>query len=334
MRHCRSALSIGRRHWLVAAAGFTLTAGAQAQRTGKPVRVGWLGWTGAVGTSASAHALAAFRSGLAERGWAEGRDLELVQREGDRPRSAALASELLALDIQVLVAQGPMAFGAKTVTGAKPLVFSINGDPVEAGLVISLARPGGHLTGVTALSADLAAKRLELLKEAMRKGTRVAVVANEVHPGVAIEREATQAAALRLGLSVTWYPLKAPTDFGSVFAAITRDGTDAILAIPDNLINREARPMADFAAALKVPSISGWSEFAEAGNLLSYGPNANAYYRQMAAITDRILRGAQPADLAVEQARQIELVVNVKAARAIGLGLAPSLLLRADRQIV
>jgi putative ABC transport system substrate-binding protein len=307
---------------------------AQAQRSSKGMRVGWLGWTGAVGTSASPLALAAFRGGLADRGWTEGRDLEVVVRDGDRPRSGDLASELLKLDINVLVAQGPMAFGAKTVTGSKPLVFSINGDPVEAGLVASLSRPGGNLTGVTALSAELAGKRLELLKEAMRKGARVAVVANELHPGVALEREATHAAARRLGLTVVWYPLKAANDLAAAFEAIARDGAEALLAIPDNLVNREARPIADFALARRLPSISGWSEFVEAGNLMSYGPNPGGYYRQMAFITDRILRGALAADMAVEQPRDIEFVVSVKAARAIGLTLPPGLLLRADRQIV
>jgi putative ABC transport system substrate-binding protein len=315
-------------------AGVALMPCVHAQRGSKGMRVGWLGWTGAVGTSASAPALAAFRGGLADRGWTEGRDLELVVRDGDRPRSAELASELLRLDISLLVAQGPMAFGAKTVTGTKPLVFSINGDPVEAGLVASLSRPGGNATGVTALSAELAGKRLELLKEAMRKGMRVAVVANEVHPGVALEREAAHAAARHLGLTVAWYPLKASSDLDAAFAAIARNGADALLAIPDNLINREARPIADFAAAHRLPSISGWSEFVEAGNLMSYGPNPGGYYRQMAFITDRILRGAQPADLAVEQPRDIEFVVNVKVARAIGLALPPGLLLRADRQIL
>jgi putative ABC transport system substrate-binding protein len=307
---------------------------AKAQSSGKGMRVGWLGWTGAVGTSASPLALAAFRGGLADRGWTEGRDLEVVVRDGDRPRSGDLASELLKMDINVLVAQGPMAFGAKTVTGSKPLVFSINGDPVEAGLVASLSRPGGNLTGVTALSAELAGKRLELLKEAMRKGARVAVVANELHPGVALEREATHAAARRLGLTLVWYPLKAANDLAAAFEAIARDGADALLAIPDNLVNREARPIADFALARRLPSISGWSEFVEAGNLMSYGPNPGGYYRQMAFITDRILRGAPAADMAVEQPRDIEFVVSVKAARAIGLTLPPGLLLRADRQIV
>jgi putative ABC transport system substrate-binding protein len=333
MNHRSTSSSTRRRALLAGMAGVALMPGAQAQRGGPGVRVGWLGWTGAVGTSASALALAAFRVGLADRGWTEGKDLEVLVRDGDRPRSAELASELLALDIKVLVAQGPMAFGAKTVTGAKPLVFSINGDPVEAGLVASLSHPGGNLTGVTALSAELAGKRLELLKEALRKGVRVAVLANAVHPGVALEREATHAAARRLGLTVAWYPLQAPTDLNAALVAIARDGADALLAIPDNLINREARPIADFATAHRLPSISGWSEFAEAGNLMSYGPNPGGYYRQMALITDRILRGARPADLAVEQPRELEFVVNAKAARAIGLALPPGLLLRANRQI-
>lgn len=332
MRNDHLAPSRLRRAAIAATVVAALPLGARAQRS-RPARVGWLGWTGAAGTSASALVLAAFRGGLADRGWSEGKNLELLVRDGDGPRSAELASELLKLDVDLLVAQGPMVFGAKTVSGSKPLVFSINGDPVLAGLVASLSRPGGALTGVTALSGELAGKRLELLKESMRKGSRVAVIANAIHPGVETERDATQAAARSLGVAMTWYPLKSAADLEAAFVAIARDGTDALLAIPDNLINRQARPIAEFATARRLPSISGWSEFVEAGNLLSYGPSVGAYYRQMAAMADRLLRGARAADLAVEQPREVEFVVNTKVARAIGLDLPAALLLRADRQI-
>lgn len=326
------ALPLRRREWVVSLALVASPWPARAARN-RPARVAWLGWVGASGVQASALALEAFRGELTARGWTEGRELQLVSRSGDQSRSAALATELMQHDPELMVAQGPMVFGARSVVGARPLLFNINGDPVEAGLVSSLARPGGSMTGVSALSADLAGKRLELLKEAMGKGTRVALLANSRHPGVKVEREATQAAASRLGMTVSWYPLMAATDLEPALAAIAQQGTDALLAIPDNLINQLARPVANFAAARKLPTMSGWSEFVEAGNLMSYGPNYEGFYRQLATLGDRILRGASPADTAVELPRDIELVVNTRHARTIGLTLPDGLLLRADRRI-
>ncbi|HPU53225.1 MAG TPA: ABC transporter substrate-binding protein, partial [Burkholderiaceae bacterium] len=209
----------------------------------------------------------------------------------------------------------------------------INGDPVEAGLVSSLSRPGGTMTGVSALSQELAGKRVELLCEAIRGGRRLAVIANETHPGVGVERDATHAAARRLGASIAWHPLKRVEDLDGAFAAISRDGPDGLIAIPDNLINRLARRIADFSAVQRLPAISGWSEFVEAGNLMSYGPDPRGYFRQMAGIADRLLRGAHPAELAVEQPRDVEFVVNTRTAKAIGIVLSPALQLRVNRRI-
>ncbi len=324
--------SLRRRPLLASLAATTLPWPVLAARN-RPAVVAWLGWVGASGLQASELALEAFRGGLQARGWVEGRDLQLVSRSGDQSRSAALAAELMQHEPELVVAQGPMVFGARSVVGSKPLLFSINGDPVEAKLVASLARPGGTITGVSALSADLAGKRLELLKEAMGKGGRVALLANSVHPGVKVERDASQAAADRLGLTVAWYPLKAAADLDATLAAIAAKGTDALLAIPDNLINRLARPIADFATARRLPTLSGWSEFVEPGNLMSYGPNYAGFFRQLGTLTDRVLRGASPADVAVELPREIELVINTRTARAIGLELPSGLLLRADRRV-
>jgi len=322
---------LSRRALLVAAVAPLTVRQARAGRT--RVRVGWLGWAGVRGATAPTLALTAFRSGLAERGWVEGENLELLVRDGDRSRSAELAVELIQLGVDVLVAQGPMVFGARTVSGSKPLVFNIMGDPVEAGLVASLSRPGGSLTGVTALSEELAGKRMELLGEAMRRRTRVAVIANDKHPGFNTERRAALAAAQRLGLTLNWYPLRAPTDLDSALAAMARDGADGLLAIPDNLIFSQARSLAEFVTARRWPSISGSSEFVEAGNLMSYGPSPRGYYRQMAAIADRLLRGARAADVAVEQAWALEFVINLRAARAMGLELPAELQIRADRRV-
>lgn len=322
-----------RRAVVTAGAALLCPPALRAQRPARPMRVAWLGWIGAQGVQASAQALASFRSGLTDRGWAEGRDLELFMRDGDGPRAGELTAELMKHDPDVVVTVGPMVFGAKPVAGGKPMVFCINGDPVSAKLVASLPRPGGTLTGVTALSTELSAKRLELLKEALRSGTRVAVLANEVHPGVEVERDAIHAAAGRLGLKIAWHGIKAPADLDGALAAVVREGTDGILAVPDNLVNRLAQPIALFAQARRLPTISGWDEFAEAGNTMSYGPHRHGYFRQMAFLTDRLLRGARAAELAVEQPRELEFVVNLRAARAMKLELPSQLLLRADRQL-
>ncbi|MEN9631570.1 MAG: hypothetical protein RJA10_4798 [Pseudomonadota bacterium] len=326
------AYALSRRPVLAALAAAAVGLRPAAARS-KPVVVGWLGWVGSSGVQASALALEAFRGELQSRGWAEGRDLTLHALSGDQTRSAALATELMKQEPDLVVAQGPMVFGARNAVGQRPLLFNINGDPVEAGLVASLARPGGTMTGISALSADLAAKRLELLKEAMGKGTRVALLANSAHPGVKVEHEANLAAAPRLGLNVSWHPIKSAAELDGALAAIAQQGTDALLAIPDNLINRLAQPIAEFAAARKLPTMSGWSEFVDGGNLLSYGPNYAAFFRQMGAMANRLLRGARAADTAVELPREIELVVNTRVARAFGLELPASLLLRADRRL-
>lgn len=332
MPNALRACALSRRPVLAALAAAAL-GGRPAAARNKPAVVGWLGWVGSSGLQASALALEAFRGELQARGWAEGRDLTLHASSGDQSRSAALATDLMKQEPDLVVAQGPMVFGARGVVGARPLLFNINGDPVTAGLVASLARPGGTATGISALSADLAAKRLELLKEAMGKGTRVALLANSAHPGVKIEHEANLAAAARLGLGVSWHPIKAAAELDGALAAIAQQGTDALLAIPDNLVNRLAKPIAEFTSARRLPTMSGWSEFVEAGNLLSYGPNFAGFFRQMGAMADRLLRGARAADIAVELPREIELVVNTRVARAIGLELPPSLLLRADRRL-
>lgn len=326
-------LPVKRRKLLALACGLVMVPFAsKAQRAEKLARVGWLGWTGGSAAASSA-SLEAFRSGLADRGWKEGKNLVIEIRSGDGSGARGLATELLRSDVDILVAQGPMVFGARGVAGAVPVVFNINGDPVEAQLVAGLSRPGGTVTGVTALSAELAGKRLELLKETDPRIIRVAAIANQSHPGVQTELRASQAAAQRLGLTLQWFPVYSEGDFVPTFDAIARDGADAIVAIPDNLINHQAKPIAQFAARRRLPSISGWGEFAEAGNLMSYGPNLDAYYRHVAGYVDKLLKGAHPADLPVEQPTVFELVVNLKAAKALGLRIPQSVLLRADRTI-
>lgn len=323
-----------RRRLLAAACGLAvLPLTSRAQRAERVARVGWLGWTGGAGVSPSPAPLEAFRSGLVDRGWQEGKNLVIEVRAGDGSQSRELTKELLRSEVDVIVAQGPMVFGGRAAAGTAPIVFSINGDPVEAKLVASLSRPGGNLTGVTALSEALAGKRLELLKEIVPRTVRVAAIANQAHPGVQTEFNASQLAAQKLGMTLQWYPVYSAGDFDKTFDAIARDGAGAVVAIPDNLINQQAKGIAGFSAKRRIPAVSGWAEFAEAGNLAAYGPNLRAYYRHVAVYVDKLLRGAVPADLPVEQPTEFELVLNLKAAGALDVSVPQSVLLRADRTI-
>ena len=303
---------------------------ARAQPAGRIARVGWLGWIGGVGSSPSTLPLETLRAGLRERGWIEGRNLVLEMRTGDSSRSRELTTQLVAAKVDVIVAQGPMIFGARTVSGSTPLVFTINGDPVEANLVGSLSHPGGSITGITALAPDLTGKRLALLKECVPSLERVAAIGNQSHPGVQTELREAQAAAQRLGLTVRFYPVRSVDDFGAALEAIAQDGAQAIVAFPDNLINHQARVLGDFAARQRIPVASGWKEFAQAGNLISYGPEVGDFYRRAAFQVDRLLKGARPADLPVEQPTAFELVINLKAARDAGITVPPLLAGRAD----
>ena len=327
-------IQLRRRAVLAAAGGFVVVGVATKSRAAAAsARVGWLGWTGASGAVPSPLTLEAFRSGLVDRGWHEGGNLVLTVRSGDGSQSRELATELIRSGVDVIVAQGPMVFGAKAVTSSVPLVFSINGDPVEAGLVASLSRPGSNVTGVTALSVELAGKRVELIKESFPDAARIAAIANQSHPGVQIERQASEAAARKLGLQLQWVAVRGRNDFEAAFAAIESHQAAAVIAVPDNLINDQAANIARFAETRRIPAISGWAEFAEAGNLMSYGPNVRAYYRRVAGYVDKILRGARPADLPVELPTEFELVVNLRAAGALGVTIPRSLLVRAHRTI-
>ena len=306
---------------------------AAAQPARRVARVGWLGWSGAALGRQATVPLEALRAGLQAHGWKEGVDLALIVRFGERAQARQLASELVAAKVDVIVAQGPMVFGARIPGDPTPLVFAINGDPVEAGLVTSLARPGADTTGITALNLALAGKRLELLIETRPGITRVAVLANAVHPGLQAELRETRNAAERLGLTLQYLPVSAAEDFPTAFDAIARDGTHAVLAFPDTLINAQARVIAGFAEQHRLPSISGWAEFAQAGNLMSYGPNLRAFFGHLAGPVHRLLQGAKPADLPVEQPTTFGVALNLKTARALGLTIPQSLLLRADEVI-
>jgi len=254
-------------------------------------------------------------------------------RIGDRDKAGEFADEFVRNKTDVIFVGGPMFAGVKAQAGATPIVFVMSGDPVETKWVATLARPGAIVTGFTSLALELEGKRLELLKEIAPRITRVAVLANALHPGYSSQLVAAQAAAKKLGLSLQIVPVRAPGDFDAAYEAMTREGAEAIHTFPDGLIHRQAKLIAEYAARRRIPSVGGWLLYVEAGNLLSYGPNEQEFYRRAAAYVDRILRGAKPADLPVELPTRFESMVNKTTAKALGLTLPTSILLRAEKVI-
>src|SRR5262249_7045889 len=214
-----------------------------------------------------------------------------------------------------------------------PVVIGFSGDPVDAGLVKSFARPGGNITGVSFLALDLAAKRVDVLKQAAPKITRLAVLSSPDHSGQASELRVTRDTAQHLGLAAEHYPVRNTGDFDPVFAAVSRDGCDALLALPDPVTMFHRQLIVYFALQRKLPTIFGWKTFTEAGGLLSYGPNQRDAYARMAYFVDKILKGAKPADLPIEQPTHLELIVTLKTAKALGLDIPLTLLATADEVI-
>jgi putative tryptophan/tyrosine transport system substrate-binding protein len=303
---------------------------AEAQKPAKVPRVGYL--IPAAGASAQYEA---FRQGLRDLGYVEGQNIAIEYRSGESSsRLADLATELSQLKVDVIVAQGAAANQAKMVAGASPIVFGMNGDPVEGGFVASLARPGGNMTGLTFLAFELVGKRLELLKEVVPKVSRVAVLANPAHPGEQRELRETQNTAQSLGATLQYLQVKASTDFDGAFEAVSKQHANALLVFPDAVTIAHRVRIAEFAAKSRLPSMFGWKEYVEAGGLMSYGPNIQDLYRQRIPIyVDKILKGTKPADLPVELPLRFELVVNLKTAKQIGLTIPPNVLARADKVI-
>jgi len=315
--------------WLaLALALFAAPLCAEAQPAGKVARLGVL-LLGAADPN-----LDAFRQGLRELGHIEGQNLVIEYRtaEGNAGRLADLAVELVRLKPDVIFALGgDVAPFAKHATRTVPIVMVNSADPVKGGLVASLARPGGNVTGVTALSADLAAKRIQFLKEAAPAISRVGVLWNPDHADD--ELHETQAAARTLGIQIQSLEVRGPADFEGAFQAAVRGRAEAVIVVSSRQMALNRARILEFAGSSKLPLVCGWGPWAQGGALFSYGPDLNALVRRAATYVDKILRGAKPADLPVEQPTKFELVINMKTANALGLTIPPSLLLRADRVI-
>jgi ABC-type uncharacterized transport system substrate-binding protein len=316
---------------LVLALGLALAPLAEAQPTGKVHRIGVLLYDGA-----PPGLLEAFREGLRELGYAEGKNIaiELRNAEGKNERLSALADELVRLKVEVILAVNtPSAHAAKKATKTIPIVMTRVADPVGSGLVPSLARPGGNVTGLSILPTGLAAKRIQLLREIVPGISRVVVLFNADNPGTKFAATEMEDASAQLGLQFLRLPARGPADFPGAFQAATRARAGALFVLDDTAFTHERRQILKLAANHSLPVVSIYKDFAEAGGLLAYGPNLPASYRRAAYYADRILKGAKPSELPVEEPTQFDLIVNLKTAKTLGLTIPQTILLQADQVI-
>ncbi len=300
---------------------------AEAQQTGKVYRIGWLAPASLPTT------LDAFRDGLRVFGYVEGNNLVIEQRyaNGKPERLASLVAELVGARADVIVTTGnPATAAAKATASSTPVVF-VAGDPVEAGFVASLAHPGGNMTGLNTLPAQLNAKRLELLREAFPKVSRVAILFEPRHLSTSVLQ--VEAAARSLGLRVTRLEVRGAYGFERAFEAAARNHVGALMPVSSALFHGERQRIVSLAALHRLPTIYEHRDFAEAGGLFSYGPDILVLNRRAAAYVDKIFKGAKPADLPVEQPTKFELVINLKTAKGLGLTIPQTILLQATQVI-
>jgi putative ABC transport system substrate-binding protein len=312
------------------------TAAAQSQEKEKVPRVGYIS-PGSSFEPMRLRRFEAFRQGLRELGYVEGQSIVLEPRwaEGQYARYPALAADLVRLKASVIVVVGGTATKAtKEVTRTVPIVMSLVIDPVGSGLIQSLARPGGNVTGTSIMASDLVGKQLELLKEVVPKISRVAVLWNPDNPGGVPQLRQVEAAARALGVRLQALEARSPHELDSVFAAMTRERAGALVILNDALLGVNlSKQIAELAAKSRLPAVHGVPEYAQVGGLMVYGANLLDLERRAATFVDKILKGAKPADLPIEQPSKFELIINLKAARGLGLTIPPSVLLRADQVI-
>jgi putative ABC transport system substrate-binding protein len=308
---------------------------ATAQPPEKVPRVGYLS-PGSPSEPFRQRRFEAFRQGLRELGYVEGQNIAIESRwaEGKYDRYPALAADLVRLKVDVIVAVGGRASEvAKHATRTIPIVMSVVIDPLGSGLVASLARPGGNVTGISLMTLDLVGKQLEVLKEVVPKVSRVALLWNPDNPGSAAQLREAEAAARALGVRLQILAARDPQEIDSAFAAMTRGRAAALVVLADAILLNQRRQIAELAAERRLPAVYGPSEHAEAGGLMAYSANLLDLERRAATYVDKILKGAKPADLPVQQPTKFELVINLKTAKALGLTIPPSLVLRADQVI-
>ena len=303
---------------------------ARAQQTGKIYKIGLLS------PSSSQPPLAYLFNSLRELGWIEGKNVSIEYRfaENCPERLPELATDLVRLNVDLIVAIGTLGpVAARRATSTIPIIMVGAGDPLGTGLVASLARPGGNVTGMSFMTPDLSGKRLELLKELLPRLARVAVLWNGANPYPAIVFKETQTAGRTMGIEVQSLEVRSPDDFDGAFAAARQQRPDALIVVEDPLTFAYRERIADFAVADRLPSLCGFKEYASAGGLISYGAVVAELYRRAAGYVDKILKGAKPADLPVQQPTKFDLVVNLKTAKALGLQIPDKMLAVADEVI-
>jgi len=310
-----------------------LSVPAEAQQPAKVPRIGFL--SGA-SPSAQLARIEAFRQGLRELGYVEGKNIVIEYRyaEAKLDRLPALAAELVRLKVDIIVTAGsPATRPAKEATATIPIVMAQDPDPVGNGFVASLARPGGNITGLATLAPEISGKQLELLKEIVPKLSRVAVLGTSTRPGTAQSLKETELAAGALGVKLQYLDVLGPKDIETAFRAASKGRADAVLVLGSPVFTFQRTQIVELAVKSRLPAIYWRSDFVEAGGLMTYGVNVNDLDRRAATYVDKILKGAKPADLPVEQPKKFELIINLKAAKQIGLTIPPNVLARADRVI-
>ncbi|MBI3061199.1 MAG: ABC transporter substrate-binding protein [Deltaproteobacteria bacterium] len=305
----------------------------EAQQPKKVPRIGFLESGGAERTKSR---LAAFEQGLRELGYVQGKNILIEQRyaAGQFEKLPELAAELVRLKVDVILAGGaPAAHAAKQATTTIPIVMGNAADPVGTGLVVSLARPGGNITGLSDFFAGVITKRLELLKEVVPSASRVAVLLNPTNPTNPLQLKMIQDIAPALGVTLLPLEAKKPEDIDRAFTAMKKERAEALIVMGDPMFGTYPRRIRELAVKGRLPAIHGGRGAVEAGGLMSYGTSFEDLYRRAATYVDKILKGTKPADLPVEQPTKFELVINLKAAKQIGLAIPPNVLARADRVI-
>ena len=312
---------------------FTLCSFAEAQQPGK---LAWIGFLSGSSPSAVSARVEAFRQGLRDLGYVEGKNIVIESRyaDGKLDRLPALAAELVHLKVDIIISAGPQVTrAAKEATGTIPIVMGFDYDPVGNGLIASLARPGENITGLSTLAPELSGKQLELLKEIVPGLSRVAVLGTSTQPGYAQVLKETELAAGVLKVKLQYLDVLAPKDIETAFRAATKGRADAVLALQSAVLLPQRAQLAELAVKSRLPATYQAREYVEAGGLMTYSVNVTDLFRRAATYVDKILKGAKPADLPIEQPMKFEFIINLKAAKQIGLMIPPNVLARADRVI-
>jgi putative tryptophan/tyrosine transport system substrate-binding protein len=323
-----------RRRAFIAMLGGAAVAWPLAARAQQAAKLPTIGFLGATTPATWSLFVAAFVQRLRELGWIEGRTIAIEYRwaEGRGERFAEIATEFVRLKVDVIVTVGGAVLAAKQATSLIPIVFAVAADPVGGGLVASLVRPGGNVTGLSTQFTDLAGKRLELLREIVPSLRRLAIMANAGYPAAMLEMAEVQATARTLGLEIATLEILRAEDIAPAFEAL-KGRAEALYVVGESLVTTNRARINTLALAARLPTMHGLRESVEVGGLMSYGPNFPDLWRRAGDLVDKTLRGAKPADIPVEQPTKFDLIINITTAKALGLEIPPTLLARADEVI-